>query len=974
MPSTHVGQLDDIWEKALGAGDPLPPPPTFAITKFITVAGWNTPGLVPISSQPSVHADIAIGPDGSKHIVWSEADNHVWYMRLDQNDRIAVPAQDVFFNGRFPVRIAVDGNNNAHIVATTSGSVSIPVYIKINSDGTEAFHRGVHFPITTDPRHWASDIDVRGNTAVLITQVEDIVAGRRFEAIKIANLDPTDGTPTYYENCFFRWDTYNMNAVTVQGAVDSNGVAHAVWVDYVDGLPVLRHCQEGELNIVTIAGGNPFLPDFKAGPGGRLHVAWEDSTSGEVYYARLLANASVDVGPLQVSNTISGSLRASVAATADNGAYVVWAEGDAQPRSLYFAELSSGGVLSRTQRLSEAPWNAWLPRVATGNQAVPHLAWTDMVSGEQRIWYTKRRCERLDLSADAVLPVQVVEGQNLVKDKATAAKVVIQKAGCGIAENVSVRLTHGSTVLTDFYVAEPGNLNAQRALIASNTTYSLTFATSEVTKTIYFFGDGLAPTSNPFQATAEVDYRGTISETDETNNLAHSLPTPVYDVRWTGSLFPNLYIHYFPTDNVPRADLDAYYRTSNNFLRGVYPVSERRFTPGRSFILTGNTSGYRGSDGLLDELELTRWIANTLPRLRLAHPTADRFIATVPVHWFSLNTTGTLTNAVGVAHPAMRRLVVSEARTTARPNGPSIAAHEIGHSYGLRIACEEYDANCDGTPDRIGLRASTGLWVEQRIPIHIPDERNVFCFMGAYNPDLEYWVDADDYFALMNPLTTTVALATAAPATTTLTILAVGTLYSTGTMTLDNWYILPEAELDALSPGPYSFEYKDPTGGTLNQVAFDLSFTLEGYTLTQAPFVFTIPYIPGTAKILVKQADLVLAEKIISANAPTVTVMFPNGSEQLSGELTIEWLGNDADGDILSYVVLVSPDTGTTWEPIAGNLTATSYTWPLSQLPAGSQYLVKIVATDGINTGQDVSDAPFAIRASTYLPLVLRNH
>ncbi len=374
----------------LNVGDPLPPPPTFAITGFITIAGWHIPGLVPTSTQPSIHADIAIGPDGSKHITWSEADNHVWYMRLDQNDRIVVPAQDVFFNGRFPVRIAVDGDNNAHVIVTTSGSVSIPIYIKINSDGTKAFHRSVHFNVTVNPRHWSSDVDMRGNTPVLITQVEDVVEGRRFEAIKIANLNPADGTATYYANCLFRWDTYNMNAVTVQGAVDSNGVAHAVWVDSVDGSLVLRHCQEGELNIVTLAGSNPFLPDLKAGLMGRLHVAWESSSSGEIFYARLLDNGSIEVGPLQVSNTMSDSLRASVAPTQDNSAFVVWAEGDTQPRPLYFAEVSSAGVLSLTQRLSAAPWNAWLPRVATGNQSIPHLVWTDSVNDEQRIWYTKR--------------------------------------------------------------------------------------------------------------------------------------------------------------------------------------------------------------------------------------------------------------------------------------------------------------------------------------------------------------------------------------------------------------------------------------------------------------------------------------------------------------------------------------------------------------------------------------------------------
>jgi len=46
--------------------------------------------------------------------------------------------------------------------------------------------------------------------------------------------------------------------------------------------------------------------------------------------------------------------------------------------------------------------------------------------------------------------------------------------------------------------------------------------------------------------------------------------------------------------------------------------------------------------------------------------------------------------------------------------------------------------------------------------------------------------------------------------------------------------------------------------------------------------------------------------------------------------------------------------------------------WDISRLLPGTQYLIKVVATDGINTGQDVSDAPFTITGQLYLPLILR--
>ena len=78
------------------------------------------------------------------------------------------------------------------------------------------------------------------------------------------------------------------------------------------------------------------------------------------------------------------------------------------------------------------------------------------------------------------------------------------------------------------------------------------------------------------------------------------------------------------------------------------------------------------------------------------------------------------------------------------------------------------------------------------------------------------------------------------------------------------------------------------------------------------------------------------------------------------------------DGDALSYTVLFSSDNGGSWEPIVTNLTMTSYVWNVARLQPGAQYLVKVIATDGFNTGQDVSDAPFTILGRTYLPLVLK--
>jgi hypothetical protein len=90
-------------------------------------------------------------------------------------------------------------------------------------------------------------------------------------------------------------------------------------------------------------------------------------------------------------------------------------------------------------------------------------------------------------------------------------------------------------------------------------------------------------------------------------------------------------------------------------------------------------------------------------------------------------------------------------------------------------------------------------------------------------------------------------------------------------------------------------------------------------------------------------------------------VLTPNGSEAAAGSSTIEWIADDADSDTLSYAVLLSTDDGATWNTAAIGLTTTVYSLDVSALPPGTTNLVRVIATDGVNTGQDVSDAPFII-------------
>jgi hypothetical protein len=155
-----------------------------------------------------------------------------------------------------------------------------------------------------------------------------------------------------------------------------------------------------------------------------------------------------------------------------------------------------------------------------------------------------------------------------------------------------------------------------------------------------------------------------------------------------------------------------------------------------------------------------------------------------------------------------------------------------------------------------------------------------------------------------------------------------------------------------------------------------MTFTLMGdtiHTLEEAPFAFAMPFISGTVEFELQHEGQTLITRTVSAHAPTVTVLSPNGDEVLTGSGTVEWTADDTDEDTLSYVVLLSTDNGTTWSTAAIGLTTTIHSLNVSALTPGTSNLVRVIATDGVNTGQDVSDGPFIIVGQVYLPVVLRN-
>jgi hypothetical protein len=135
--------------------------------------------------------------------------------------------------------------------------------------------------------------------------------------------------------------------------------------------------------------------------------------------------------------------------------------------------------------------------------------------------------------------------------------------------------------------------------------------------------------------------------------------------------------------------------------------------------------------------------------------------------------------------------------------------------------------------------------------------------------------------------------------------------------------------------------------------------------------VETVPWIDGTAQIALQHNGQTLATQNVSAATPQVTVDQPNGHEFITDVLEVGWSANDADGDALSYTVQYSHDGGQSWDTVGTGITNTlSVHLDAMHLPGSDNALVRVMASDGVNTSIDQSDQPFSVAHKVPEPII----
>ncbi len=306
--------------------------------------------------------------------------------------------------------------------------------------------------------------------------------------------------------------------------------------------------------------------------------------------------------------------------------------------------------------------------------------------------------------------------------------------------------------------------------------------------------------------------------------------------------------------------------------------------------------------------------------------------------------------------------------------GDWYTGHELAHTWGRsHVTCRgdeggpdmSYPMGESGSIGRLGGEDKYwGFDVLLRGPVvYPPTWKDIMVYCD------NQWISAYTYEGIRNRLVSEnaaarEAAAMAAPLADTLVVQ--GSVTPAGpSATLDQVYRLTAPQvIPPTAPGPYAIRLVNSGGIQLASYPFTPRVDTEDPENANEPQLVMeqVLFVPGTAAVQIVRGAAVLAVRAVSPHPPVVNVTAPAGGETVNANgLAVNWTTTDADGDATVATVLYSRDGGATYAPLRQHLTGSSVVIPLEELGGTTQGKVRVIASDGVNTGQDDSAGFFTV-------------
>lgn len=554
-----------------------------------------------------------------------------------------------------------------------------------------------------------------------------------------------------------------------------------------------------------------------------------------------------------------------------------------------------------------------------------------------------------DLKVEKVLPLQAVEGGNLVTARDVGVRVFLSWNDPSLEPLVEVVLRLDGTPVASKQQKVKAQYSDDDKKNARDSV-NLVIDKAHLTPPQWW-------QDKTYTLEAEAQLIDGTTESDYSNN---SLQQPMRTYGSTG-----LTLLYVSMDSsIGQSALNQFAAQVKPFMEQVYPILGLGQAPG----------AYRVSP-YISNVWIARWLSGekAIEKARRLYnsercrdpqgkplPSCDKPYADIAVGVFPEGAYG---NEI---HGFASKLLRHDLRAAANcQDHPQNTAHEIGHLYGLD---DEYGTGIGKWITGLSIwRDGQFLYVKGAGQFY-----NLMGEAGLYNQDKIYtWVDPPTWNALLNELgvplpgaglpRTAGASAPAAYPRPAAEIegeaLLVSGLVDAQGQVLDlRVDLLQRYQPDLLPPGDFELAALDEAGRPLAAVPFGLTYTDEyGLEAPLAPFMVNLPLPAGAqaAQVRLSQSGQVLGSVVRSPNAPTVS--FDPLPAIGSDPVTVSWQAADPDGDALRSTLLFSPDGGQVWQVLGLDLEGSSQQVDPAVL-SGRQARFRVVVSDGLQEAEALSE------------------
>ena len=258
----------------------------------ICFSDWGATKRITWNSGDSYDPAIAVDSSNNIHMVWCDytpGNSEIYYKRSTDGGLTWSDSQRLIWNSgnsSYPA-IAIDSNNNLHVMWHDWTPGNWEIYYKRSTDGGSTWNATKRITWTSSDSY-DPEIAIDSNNNLHVVWYDSTPGN-----YEIYYKRSTDGGSTWGATKRLTWNS--SNSIHPAIAIDSNNNLHVVWWDSTPGNWEIYYKRStdgglswGAMKRLTWNSGSSCDPAIAIDSNNNIHVVWYDSTPGnyEIYYKK----------------------------------------------------------------------------------------------------------------------------------------------------------------------------------------------------------------------------------------------------------------------------------------------------------------------------------------------------------------------------------------------------------------------------------------------------------------------------------------------------------------------------------------------------------------------------------------------------------------------------------------------------------------------------------------------------------------